>query len=161
VSQGFAETSSVSAPPKDLRARRRLTLLAALVVPPGLLLLYQVAPTAGTWYPPCLIHWATGLHCPGCGTTRALHALLHGDWRQALAYNALTTFVLPLGLWYGLRQVIATLAGWPAPILRLNRVTLTFLFAVVILFTVARNLPFEPASRLAPHRLGETEVSTP
>jgi hypothetical protein len=155
VSQGVAETQSVSAPPKDLRARRRLTLLAALVVPPGLLLLYQVEPTAGTWYPPCLVHWATGLHCPGCGTTRALHALLHGDWRQALAYNALTTLVLPLGLWYMLRQAIAALAGRPAPVLRLSSVTLALFFAVAILFTVARNLPFEPANWLAPHPRGE------
>ena len=31
----------------------------------------------------------TGLQCPSCGNTRALHALLHGHVADALAYNAM------------------------------------------------------------------------
>ncbi len=159
MSQGFAETQAASTPPEvaptDLRARRRLTLLAALLLPPALLLLYRVAPTEGGWYPPCLLHLATGLHCPGCGTTRGLHALLHGDWRQALAYNALTILLLPAAIGYGLWQAIAALAGRPAPVLRLTPRVLTVLMAVVCAFAVVRNLPFAPANWLAPHRLEE------
>jgi hypothetical protein len=36
----------------------------------------------------CPLHWA-GLPCPGCGMSRAFCALSHGDWRGAVAYNAL------------------------------------------------------------------------
>ncbi|MEY2693731.1 MAG: hypothetical protein RL142_79 [Actinomycetota bacterium] len=42
---------------------------------------------------PCLFHAATGLLCPGCGTTRSLTALLHGDVATALAFNPLIYFI--------------------------------------------------------------------
>lgn len=38
-------------------------------------------------YPRCPVKWLTGLDCPGCGSARALHSLLHGEFRQAWAYN--------------------------------------------------------------------------
>ena len=36
----------------------------------------------------------TGLYCPGCGSTRALYALLHGRPGEALAMNPLLLVVL-------------------------------------------------------------------
>lgn len=38
-------------------------------------------------YPRCPVKWLTGLDCPGCGSARALHSLLHGEFAKALAYN--------------------------------------------------------------------------
>ncbi|RMH78761.1 MAG: DUF2752 domain-containing protein [Actinomyces sp.] len=38
----------------------------------------------------------TGRPCPGCGTLRALHALLHGRVLEAVSRNALSLAVLPL-----------------------------------------------------------------
>lgn len=37
--------------------------------------------------PGCSFRRLTGLSCPGCGGTRAVHALLHGDWQAAWSYN--------------------------------------------------------------------------
>ena len=37
--------------------------------------------------PPCLFHTLTGFSCPGCGCTRAVIALLRGDFLQSLCYN--------------------------------------------------------------------------
>jgi len=52
--------------------------------------------TAGSLFPPCPFHAITGLFCPGCGITRALHALVHFDLVRALAMNALVVLSLPL-----------------------------------------------------------------
>lgn len=38
--------------------------------------------------PQCLFHRLTGYDCPGCGTQRAVHALLHGRVAEAWRHNA-------------------------------------------------------------------------
>ena len=55
--------------------------LAALPV------LWFVDPEQASWMPKCMVHTLTGLQCPGCGITRATHALLHGEFMRALCYN--------------------------------------------------------------------------
>jgi hypothetical protein len=40
-------------------------------------------------FAPCPILTLTGWQCPGCGSTRALYSLLHGDLAQAFAMNPL------------------------------------------------------------------------
>ena len=46
--------------------------------------------------PPCQFHEWTGLFCPGCGATRAVHFLLQGDWKTSLHYNPLVILFLPI-----------------------------------------------------------------
>lgn len=43
--------------------------------------------------PKCPTYTLTGIPCPGCGSTRATLALLHGDILQALWYNPLAILV--------------------------------------------------------------------
>lgn len=49
--------------------------------------LYAVNPEQSRWMPYCLFHQWTGLDCPACGTQRAIHHLLHGHLKEAVAYN--------------------------------------------------------------------------
>jgi hypothetical protein len=56
-------------------------------------LLWRYDPATSALYPPCLFRYLTGLLCPGCGSARALHALLHGDLVAALQLNPMI-FVL-------------------------------------------------------------------
>ncbi len=51
--------------------------------------LYHYPPAPGSFYPHCVFHDATGLDCPGCGTTRALYQLLHGNVGAAFRLNAM------------------------------------------------------------------------
>lgn len=37
--------------------------------------------------PGCVFYDLTGIKCPGCGGTRAMTALLQGDWKKALQFN--------------------------------------------------------------------------
>lgn len=48
--------------------------------------------------PKCPFYVLTGLQCPSCGNTRALHALLHGHVADALAYNAMAPVLIGLFL---------------------------------------------------------------
>jgi len=46
-------------------------------------------PAEAHFFPQCPLHALTGLYCPGCGTTRVFHHLLHGDPAGAFAMNPL------------------------------------------------------------------------
>lgn len=89
---------------------------------------------------PCVFYQITGLYCPGCGTMRAVNALLQLDFAAALRYNALTVALLPL-----LAALLAveavhylkgkrTRPGW-------EKWLCTALIVICILFAVLRNLP--------------------
>jgi len=100
--------------------------------------------------PHCPFHALTGLYCPGCGSTRALYWLVHGDVAHALALNPLLVIALPFVLLMTLH-----IAGWRPraldPLMRILGNPKVWLF-VLIGFGVLRNLPFAPFSALAPGR---------
>jgi hypothetical protein len=77
--------------------RPAMTATAVLALALGVWLLRTFDPnTAGSFFPSCLFHDLTGWYCPGCGLTRALHALVHFDPWRALAMNPLLVLSLPL-----------------------------------------------------------------
>ncbi len=78
------------------RGRRWQRLGLAILAVGALAWLWAVDPTQSLFAPRCLFHDLTGLHCPGCGSTRAAHALLHGRLGEALAFNLVFTLGLPL-----------------------------------------------------------------
>jgi len=109
-----------------------------------------VNPAGTSWLPPCPLHAFTGLNCPGCGSTRALHFLVHGQLLAALHMNPLMVLAVPL-IAYGLVCEVAALYGR-----RLRPISRSPWFAwgcaaVLIAFTVARNVPAYPFTLLAPH----------
>ena len=62
----------------------------------GAFLLLRFPPEVYAIYPVCPVWRVFHVQCPGCGATRALADLLHGDLRGALRQNALTSVLLPL-----------------------------------------------------------------
>jgi hypothetical protein len=95
-------------------------------------------------YPPCPFRAVTGLACPGCGSLRALHDLAHGHFLAALGHNAVFVTVL------GVVTVLAgrALAGRPAVRPRLWAAPAAA--ALLLVWTVARNVPAAPFHALAP-----------
>ena len=88
----------------------------------------------------------TGLLCPGCGTLRALHQLLHGHLKSALLLNPLAVMALPvLAGWYAMKGAYV-LAGRRAPAILIPAFWIWTLLAVVLVFWVLRNLPWYPFS---------------
>ncbi|MDE6395317.1 MAG: DUF2752 domain-containing protein [Duncaniella sp.] len=77
--------------------RRHRVLATALIIiaVAALLTLYGLVDPASGLYPRCAFKLVTGLDCPGCGSQRAIHALLHGDIASAWRSNAMLIFGLP------------------------------------------------------------------
>ncbi|NUO76504.1 MAG: DUF2752 domain-containing protein [Lysobacter sp.] len=115
----------------------------------GVWLLRRVDPNApDSPLPGCLFFHFTGLYCPGCGSTRALHGLVHGDLAQAWAMNPLLFVVIP-----ALPMLIAHGMGYRLPLpKRAIDGLLSAKFWLILLFGywIARNLPWWPFSWLAP-----------
>jgi hypothetical protein len=97
-------------------------------------------PDTHGFYPVCMFHLLTGLNCPGCGATRALYALLHGNFPLALKDNALFVLMLAaLAVWGG-RFILWKLKNQPTTF-NLPPKFLWMFLVVAVIFAVARNLP--------------------
>lgn len=88
----------------------------------------------------CPIHAATGFYCAGCGSTRAVKAVLNGDLPLAFHDNALL-MVSPVVIASGLLiEKYSQKRIWLYAFL-------SVVLVVVVVFTVIRN---QPGSELAP-----------
>src|SRR5215813_6099748 len=96
--------------------RRHARVMAFVVLATaGAMLLRLFDPAHSLLFPPCPLRYFTGLYCPGCGSLRALHALLHGDLLKAFAMNSLTVILLPF-IAYGVGSEMCTyFRGRPLP----------------------------------------------
>lgn len=120
-----------------------------------------VTAVAGTWllrhfdpnvahglFPTCMFHDLTGLYCIGCGMTRMLHALVHGDVARAFSMNPLAMSLLAVS-----PLLAAWKLGWrPRRLQPLVALLAEPKFWLVLLpaYWVARNLPWFPFTLLAP-----------
>ena len=105
-------------------------------------LLLRFPPDRSSFYPRCPIYTYLHLQCPGCGTTRALAALLGGHISTALHLNPLTTLLLPVALLYTAHRSVQRLANKQEQLSSLqppNYVVYTLL-AIAAIFTITRNL---------------------
>lgn len=129
------------------RAWPTLALFAAAAM--VVVVLLRVDPnSSNSILPPCPFLSLTGWLCPGCGSTRALHALLHGDLVGALAMNPLLVLMLPV-----LALLAINAAGWWSPrdtLLWRVASSPKFWLCLLLGYWIARNLPWWPFSWLAP-----------
>ena len=130
---------------------RRVTVVvgAATAVGFGAWSLRRFDPNAAdSPFLPCLFQAFTGLYCPGCGTTRALHALVHGDIATAFAMNPLLFVLAPL-----LGAVLWHASGRHLPLPRAAVALLLgpwFWLALIGGYWLLRNVPAWPFTMLAP-----------
>jgi hypothetical protein len=135
--------------------RCTLVVFAVLGVVAGLVVLGACPPTGGSFYPKCMSYSLAGIHCPGCGLTRAAHAALNGRFGEAASQNVLVFWLVPYmllyvsgSLWRYLWQTPprSSWFRWP------NWLTYLVL-GLLLMFAVARNIPVYPLTLLAPHEL--------
>lgn len=139
--------------PESLTRRSRRTFVALGLVAAGLLVLavlFVFDPAKSAIYPVCWFHQLTGLHCPGCGSLRALHHLTHGEVAAAFHSNPLLLVALfGAGLALVRRQFGPPRLHFGALVFA-RPATAWAIGAVVILFTVLRNVPAPAFAWMSP-----------
>lgn len=113
-------------------------------------ILYFFSPYDSGLYAACPFKALTGLYCPGCGTLRGLHELLHGHPATAFGLNPLMVISLPFVAFSIIKYITAGILGWSERKIFIPSVFIWLLLAIIILFWILRNLPYYPFSLLAP-----------
>lgn len=72
----------------------RIVAVSCIVIC-GIAVYYFFSPTESKFFPRCMFYSLTGWECPGCGVQRALYAMLHGEFLQAVAYNPFLCLSVP------------------------------------------------------------------
>ncbi|MFH2009858.1 MAG: DUF2752 domain-containing protein [bacterium] len=119
--------------------RAQLVGLFAAAVATAAAVLFAHDPAAGGLFPPCPFRAATGLLCPGCGSLRGLHRLLHGELATALRLNPLMVVALPVLLVAGLAAAWTRLRRRVAGRFR-HRAWAWGTLAVLLAYWVLRNM---------------------
>jgi uncharacterized protein with PQ loop repeat len=112
--------------------------------------LYLMDPAGSSFFPPCPFHAVTKLHCPGCGSLRAIHQLLHGKIAAAFAFNPLTVSVVPFLGYAFLSYIVKAINGKGLPTMFIPASWIRTFLGGVILFAILRNIPVYPFYLLAP-----------
>jgi hypothetical protein len=146
---GTSDLAQTAARFDGLKAAAAFAVLLALAG--AGLYLYLFNPSTEGIYPVCFFHRLTGLECPGCGSLRAIHQLLHGHLLLAFRFNPLLIASLPLlGLWSA-RGMAALLLRAPGAFAVQPRwlciyAVATVVFGIVRNFPIAFLHPFPPGS---------------
>lgn len=109
-----------------------------------------VDPSKNSFMPVCPLFALTGCACPGCGLTRAFHALFNGDFITAIDFNLLTPIWAVIFAYTALSLLLLTVRGRGLPMWPTNTRFMTVFGVVLISFGVLRNIPVYPFTILFP-----------
>lgn len=136
------------------RLRQRFPLLepaGVLVLGVGLFTYVGLKdPNESGHYPTCPFLAISGFYCPGCGSARAIHALVHLDIGTALSLNVFTVLVMiPIAVFYYVRWTSERFLGRSVRKRMAHPAFIWVLFFGLMAFWFLRNL--EPLAFLAPY----------
>ena len=114
------------------KRRKYIGILTAAVLLTLAAVYFFFDPNTEGAFPKCAFYVLTGWKCPGCGSQRALHALLHGDITGAFHMN----------MWIPVAAIYIVLVMFALFFSNRNSryskiVTNDYLFATFLLFTIA------------------------
>ena len=121
--------------------RRKWWLIGAVavIVIAGIAIYSTFDPSTVRFFPRCTFLTLTGLKCPGCGTQRAIHALLHGNFLEAVRFNAMMVASVPLLALYGYAEIVRK--SKPRFYNKVNSTPIILtIFVLVVLWWILRNV---------------------
>lgn len=116
-------------------------LLLIFLVVGGTLFYYYFDPKSESFLLKCPFKFFTGYDCPGCGSQRALHHLLHGEIRQAFSFNPLFIIAIPyviVGIlfeWFNMKYKYPRIRKF-----LFGTTAIYIISVIVILFAILRNI---------------------
>jgi len=128
----------------ELSNQRLIVVTIWLGLAAAAVYLFVFEPGKTGFFPICLFRALTGFTCPGCGSTRALHQLLHGHFLEAFALNPLLLIGLPFLLFALIRYSAFVMRGITP---RKNFLPASFIYAlffVIVSFWIIRNTTIYP-----------------
>ena len=115
------------------------------------ILYYFLNPSEHSFFLTCPFKYATGYHCPGCGSQRAIHQLAHGNIISALSFNPLMVLSLPIVIYgFGIKAWNYLFSTQYRVGLFNNNFFIYTFFTLVLLYWILRNLPMAPFNLLSP-----------
>lgn len=123
--------------PSIMRYGKPVAIILALIAAAALY--YTIDPATSAFAPQCMLHRFTGLQCPGCGSQRMLHAMLHGNVAEAFRFNPFLFILFPFivfALWLETQHTVRPrlYAKVYCP------TTLYVVIAAIIIWFVVRNI---------------------
>lgn len=103
-----------------------------------------------TFFLKCPLYSTTGVYCPGCGSQRAFHDLLHFDFMGVVKQNILFLFGILLTAYYFIIIAINKLFDKNVKSFLSHKKAPIIILVFLIIFWVLRNIPVYPFTLLAP-----------
>ncbi|UOB18202.1 DUF2752 domain-containing protein [Abyssalbus ytuae] len=113
-------------------------------------LYFNFNPSDYNFFPKCPFYSITGFYCPGCGSQRAIHDLLHGNIIDAIKHNLLIPLVIlviiyKIGLFW-----LENIKKKEVEDILYNPTLSNIIVVLVISFWILRNINFYPFNILSP-----------
>ncbi len=117
-------------------------LVFILLIIIGATVLYVFNPEQDGFFPPCPFRYLTGFDCPGCGSQRALHYLLHFEIKEAFLRNPLLVVSIPylvVGFYF---EYLGGKQKYPKTRKFLfGRNAILIIICIITLYWIGRNIP--------------------
>lgn len=125
-----------------IKSRKKvIVVISALLLLTFIAVYFSFNPENSRFFPRCVFHTFTGLDCPGCGSQRAFHHLLHFEIGKAFMQNSLLVCAIPyiiLGIYF---EYLGGKIKYPnARQLLFGKNATIIVFVLVMLFWVGRNI---------------------
>ena len=122
--------------------------LTVVLLGGGFLLYYFYNPSNNSLFLPCPFKLISGYNCPGCGSQRAIHQLLHGNLISAFKLNPLMVVSLPL-IFYGLGTRAYNYIFESSHRVKIfySNLFIYSYFSIAVIYWVLRNLSFYPFNK--------------
>ncbi len=89
-----------------IKPEKRTIVVAGIALAIILLCVYFYFDPSDHYFPRCPFLTLTGWECPGCGSQRAIHALLHGDLEAVWHFNAALYLFIPMLIVLGAAEIV-------------------------------------------------------